>query len=296
MQTTLSTVLLFALTTTFLYAQLPETGTLDSTSAAADTSSVGADSALVSAALLLSGVTAADHERFMAKWRIVTGAALEFRARQGTTDLDFIRQSRPYSLSKEELQQFAPPRDFVAEELYRRQTGTVPPLNLNPLFQGLPDLATKAVRAGRRPSRIPEIPSPIEADILVALWQNGPATRGDVYATLDTTWRLTAQDLDALLNEMVDKGLLARKKISPENTLSISTPLGVFSVEKSTLNRRNENYLYWPIVDRRKLMTYLDAQLYLASITPPATGNGRALAYHQTLLETLYRLSAAASP
>jgi hypothetical protein len=264
---------------------------------AQDTTSAQIDTTVGSAAAILSPASPEYRERFMRKWRLITGALVDFRSALTDSDVSFVLRSRPpLALTREELAQFSPPRDFVADELYRRQLGTVPPLNLNPLLQGATRLLADALPSGKRPRRISTIPSPLEADILSVLWRDGTATRGDVYASLDTVWRITAEDLDRLLEEMVQKGLLARKKISPENALSITTPLGVVSIEMSNLNRKNVNYVYWPLVDRQKLITFLDAQLYLASSTSPLTGDGRALSYQRALLETLYRLSASPSP
>ncbi len=254
------------------------------------------DSTQNGVALLLSGLTPEERERFMRRWRFVTGALIDIRTGQTDTSVNFTLRSQPLALTREELEQIRPPRDFVGEELYRRQLGTVPPLDLNPLMQSGAQLLAKAISSRKRPGRITTTPSPLEADVLAMLWRNGPATQGDIYASLDTVWRITAQDLDHLLAQMVKKGLLDRKKISPENTFTILTPVGAMAIEKSSLNRKNVNYLYWPIIDRRKLITYLDAQLYLASSAAPVAGDGRAASYQRALLETLYRLSVSATP
>jgi hypothetical protein len=270
---------------------LPAAGTLS----AQDSTSTHLDTTAVDAATVLSPTSSENHERFMRRWRFVTGAALDFRATQDGTNLNFVAKSQPLSLTKEELQQFKPPRDFVAEDLYRRQMGTVPPLDFNPILQSGARLLRGALAPRKSPQTLTSLPSPLETDVLVHLWQSAPATGGQLYAGIDTTWRVTAKDLNNLLADMVTKGLLDRKKISPENQLGISTPLGVVSVELSGLNRKNQEYIYWPLVDRHEMITYLDAQLYLASSATPTAADGRSVSYQQSILQTLYRLSAAPS-
>lgn len=104
------------------------------------------------------------------------------------------------------------------------------------------------------------IPTDREIEILKFLWVEKEATSKEMYAELDTSVTIFAEELYAVLESMVYRGFLDRKQISPSNELDF---FGASMIEMSSKNRDNKVYLYWPIVTREKLFTYLDAKRYL---------------------------------
>ncbi|NIR51151.1 hypothetical protein GWO43_21305 [candidate division KSB1 bacterium] len=120
------------------------------------------------------------------------------------------------------------------------------------------------------------------------LWTRMAATPSEVYAALDTSWRLTAEELNEVLEQMTHRGFLARQKVSPSNEFSL---FGIAQIEMSSKNRKNKVYVYWPVVQKNKLVTYLDAQRYLAySSARKHASNGVSNDYYTFFEEKLMRL------
>ncbi|MBN2356373.1 hypothetical protein JXO59_09685, partial [candidate division KSB1 bacterium] len=125
-------------------------------------------------------------------------------------------------------------------------------------------------KSASEPVRIKSIPSEKEVAALAAIYDLGQPTQVDIYAQLNSSIHMTAQDLDAVLTELVQKGWLQRQMISPRNELLFITPAGNVGVEKSALNRRNRVYRYTSVIDRNHLMNFLQAQLYLQKRKAPS--------------------------
>jgi hypothetical protein len=98
---------------------------------------------------------------------------------------------------------------------------------------------------------------------MATLYKKGKATQTDLYLALDPSIPMTAATLNRQLDFLVEKGLVTRKKISPENLFGIATPLGVIGIEMSRKNRLNPVYEYKSQVDREKLLAYLQSNEFL---------------------------------
>ena len=169
----------------------------------------------------------------------------------------------PFFLDAEGLKGFAPgtSTDPIDDEI-RRKSGIPPTVPLNSAVKYLVDYFKK--KPG--PKDIEDLPIPTDTEIAVlkVLWVEKSATAGEIYAKLDTNTIIFADELQRLLEEMVNKGFLDRKKISPSNEFNF---FGLAQIELSAKNRKNKVYLYWPIITRESLVTYLDAKRYLALVS-----------------------------
>ncbi|MFQ5865444.1 MAG: hypothetical protein ACE5IW_09475 [bacterium] len=194
-------------------------------------------------------------------------------------------------LTREELHEIRPQGvDPIGEELLRRYRDVSPVLPIIPLLShGIKSVADKLSTTGKEPLGFALlIPKDIEIDILRVLWVKSAATPSEIYAPIDSLWPITSEDLHRVLEEMVARGFLARKKISPSHGFNL---FGITQFELSSKNRKNEVYVYWPVVSKEKLITYLEAKrfLALASSEKPGT-NGENNNYQKLLEEKLYRI------
>ncbi len=149
--------------------------------------------------------------------------------------------------------------DDVADIIQKRNQGTTP-LLVNP---GIIVNTIKKKREKKISPHFDFIPTEAQVRTMALLYQKGKATQIDIYPLLNTKQPITAERFNRELNFLVKKGFISKKKISPENPFNIITPLGIVPVEMSSKNRHNRVYLYEPKVNRNKLMTYLQARLYL---------------------------------
>ncbi len=171
----------------------------------------------------------------------------------------------PAQLLNERLAQYGPPvgdpralasSDRAAEEQYRRATG----------HGGLADLGALVQKLGRGraitpPARITREPTTQELCVLKELWTAGSATGPQLYQRMDPALVPSAEWLNALLEEMAARGLVRRRLISPQDVLTVTTPLGSMEVERNELNRRNRVYQYWPTVSREAVLHYFQGAL-----------------------------------
>ncbi|MFQ5769073.1 MAG: BlaI/MecI/CopY family transcriptional regulator, partial [bacterium] len=220
----------------------------------------------------------------------IQNASSTFSSSNNDTNLVFELNTRIHPflfLTPEELHDFTPVGpDPLGDELRRKFNDIPPTVSLSQLFRSL---VKKSKKTKRRMS-ISEIPIPtnLEIDILKILWTQSLATPSDIYAKLDTTWPITSEDLHAILEEMTNRGFLDRKKISPSHEFSL---FGFAQIEMSSKNRKNKVYVYWPIVPKEKLITYLDAKRYLAfDATQKRSSNGESNHYYKILEDKLIRL------
>jgi len=133
-----------------------------------------------------------------------------------------------------------------------------------PLSRGAQSLAQALTKKKKRPHHGKwAVPGDMEIDILKVLWVAGKTTASDIYAKIDSSSILFAEELREALDGMVDRGFLDRKKVSASHPLNL---FGFAQIELSAKNRKNKIYLYWPIVTRKELHSYLDAKRYLALV------------------------------
>ncbi|NLP09881.1 BlaI/MecI/CopY family transcriptional regulator [bacterium] len=112
-----------------------------------------------------------------------------------------------------------------------------------------------------RPALMRFVPSQNELAVLKTIWEKGSITDQEIYARLDTSIKLTAVDVNALLKGLEAKGVLMSEIISPRDELTFNTPLGGIAVEKSAQNRRNRVYRYRSLIDRKHMIRFLQAKL-----------------------------------
>lgn len=173
-------------------------------------------------------------------------------------------------LGKNQLKNFAAREDYLERKINSGISGYDPKSMLNipgllaSIVTALPNLPPSKQSVRQKP-KITVMPSLTEVNILKTLWDKKKVTQNTIYADLDTSIKLTAEDLDLVLNGMVDKGLVARKKISPQNIMKVMTPAGAVDVEMSELNRKNPVYEYQALAVKDDVLRFLDARLYLCA-------------------------------
>lgn len=133
---------------------------------------------------------------------------------------------------------------------------------LGSIVKAIPNLGTSKKSIHKKP-KIIIMPTLTEINILKTLWDKNNATQNMIYVELDTSIRLTAEDLDMHLEDMFLKGWITRKKISPENVFQVMTPVGSIDIEMSQLNRKNLVYAYRALATRSDVFKYLDSKLFL---------------------------------
>lgn len=143
--------------------------------------------------------------------------------------------------------------DPISEQIQKRNTGTTP------LLLPLTGLLDSEKSEKPNPPRFNFIPTVTQIQLLNVLFEKNKATQLAIYENLDTDIPATAEMVDHELEFLVEKGFLSRKKISPEQLFML---FGI-PIEMSKKNRLNPLYQYSVQVDKKKLMTYLQAQLYL---------------------------------
>ena len=243
---------------------------------------------------ILTGNTSEAKQFILRKFNFLNNAVSLISAINSDTSLEFqVQPNQSFSLflTPEELQEITPQgADPLGEEIRRRYQDIPPTVRISPLIsQGIKSLIKK-FRSHSKKLTGPDFPIPknIEIDILKVLWVQSVATGSEIYAKIDTLWPITSEDLQELLEGMAYRGLVARKKISPSHAFNL---FGFMQIEMSSLNRKNKVYLYWPLISREKLITYLETQRFLAFASSDERGtNGGKTIYQRTLEEKLYRL------
>ncbi|MDZ7316114.1 MAG: hypothetical protein ONB24_08330 [candidate division KSB1 bacterium] len=167
--------------------------------------------------------------------------------------IDLTKKNEPLLLAR------PGPYDPVEREIARRNLGEA----------SLPDPTQAAAAAANmlqpqkndqeKRVRLDFIPTRAELAVLQSLWEKPNRNDVEIYASLDSTVRITAEDLQGILAKLTAKGLLKRRLISPHNELTL--PFGA-AVEMSAQNRRNPLYRYEAGVDRQEVIRFLNAVLY----------------------------------
>lgn len=172
----------------------------------------------------------------------------------------FNLQAGRLGLDRKELAKLSPQRDPIGERLRGAQSGAGGMMNVGNLIgQGVKYLASKLGVTTGAGSPWTILPSETEVRVMKVLWQEGEATSADIYAELDST-RLNYKEVNTVLENMVGRGLVERRQISPRNEFTI---LGTFAIEMSGLNAKNREYIYRPLAGRELMLSYLDAAAYL---------------------------------
>lgn len=167
----------------------------------------------------------------------------------------FQEDSNVLIFSLGELENPVPRSDEISDLIDKRNQGIKPPMLPLETFSKLMENKSQIQIS----PQFDFIPTKAQIQALSFLYKKKKATQLDIYSAFDTTLPITAEGLNQNLNVLLKKGFLFRKKISPENTFSF---FGI-PIEMSRKNRLNPVYLYQPKVSRTKIMTYLQARLYL---------------------------------
>ncbi len=153
--------------------------------------------------------------------------------------------------------------DRVGNDLYLRNHGQPPLLPLDAIMGALAKVLTTAEEKPKT-IHLTSVPSPAEIATLAIIYQLDKPTQYEIYAAMDSSIKMTAEDVDIILEELTLKGYLTRELISPRDEFQIMTPMGTVGLEKNSLNRRNRVYRYQQILERDHLMNFLQAQWYNA--------------------------------
>lgn len=214
-----------------------------------------------STAAVLRGETE-DERMFWLRRRAFVESVLEQSAYDLTDSSFFFRfalSAGRLGLDHEELAKISPQRDLIGERLRGAQSGAAGMLNVgNLLGQGVKYLASKLGVTSGVGSPWTIMPSETEVRVMKILWREGEAASADIYAELDST-RLNYKEVNTVLENMVGRGLVERRQISPRNEFTI---LGTFAIEMSSLNAKNREYIYRPRAGRDLMLAYLDATAY----------------------------------
>jgi hypothetical protein len=135
----------------------------------------------------------------------------------------------------------------------------------------------------KNPVQLDFLPDETHVQVMAALYKNGKATQKDLYLSLDPSIPMTAGLFDRQLDFLVEKGLVTRKKISPENLFGIATPFGVLGFEMSRKNKLNPVYEYKSQLDREKLLAYLQSNEFLLHEKLKRTAAGDTAAVHRLI-------------
>lgn len=234
---------------------------------AQDSSKVAKSKERSEAEEVLSSATTEDKDYALKKYIFLdeaVGAVID-TALTGDLKLEFESGTTawPFFLDKKGLQGLLPmDPTYSPYDIPQMRNPDIP--QTVPLTQAVQSLL-EAYRKSRKNAKHGQwpVPTDLEIDVMKVLWVEGQATSGEIYAKLDTSTMIFAEELQAALARMVDRGFLDRKKISPSHGLNM---FGLAQIELSSKNRKNKVYLYWPVVTKEELYTYLDAKRYLASI------------------------------
>lgn len=212
----------------------------------------------------------------------------------GVSGLDFKIDAMPlpFVLDLEGLQGLdLAPVDLLDRDIQRRYHDVPATIPLTAAIESL----VRSLKKSSRKRDVQDLPLPtdMEIDVLKVLWVEGSATPGEIYAQLDTSNMIFAEQLQNVMEKMVGRGFLDRKKISPSHEFTL---FGFAKIELSSKNRKNKVYLYWPIITREKLFTYLDAKRYLALVAARGDNdydirkNDYTRNYQKYLEKKLYRM------
>ncbi len=179
-------------------------------------------------------------------------------------------------------------RDEIARRLGINYADGNQTLDFGSILRGLLNKAYRKLSG--RPKRITDlpIPTPLQMDVLKVLWEKGRATGPEIYKSLPKETVITADMLWRELHRMASNGFLEEKIISPQNTMTIMTPVGGIPVEMSGKNRRNRVYAYTPKVDRETMLHYIDSRRYL--ISDSTASDGQRLVRSRDLQDLLYKM------
>ena len=147
--------------------------------------------------------------------------------------------------------------DRLDREIRKQNTGHEQPVHITNLIKPGIDLLSKIFKNDKK-IKLTKIPTDAQLEALNVVWEQKEATNQMIYSLMDSSVKLTAQDMNTVLEEMVQDGLLTREIVSPENKLTVMA----FQVEMSRQNLKNRIYQYKTDLKRDEMVTFLNAILY----------------------------------
>ncbi|MBN2413322.1 hypothetical protein JXQ31_16705 [candidate division KSB1 bacterium] len=157
--------------------------------------------------------------------------------------------------------------DNVEDRIYQKSMGYPKPTVSIPklLNDGANFIRDKlGDRDEDKPVRMDFLPSEKQLEALKIIWQKKRATDQSIYASFDTSIKITAADLNNILENLADRGLLKRKIKSPRNEFTFFGLTGESGIEMSPTNRRNRIYEYEPLISKEEMIDFLNAVFYQA--------------------------------
>ncbi|MGH7456423.1 MAG: BlaI/MecI/CopY family transcriptional regulator [bacterium] len=231
------------------------------------------------AVAILRGEAQYTREQWLRRQRFIENIFIQNASLYDSTLFFRLEKKSALSLNQSELRSLSPRVDNIDERLRREQLGAPSLFNVGNLIgAGVKYLAERFGAGGAKPQPLAVIPSDLEIEVMKVLWQQPEATTSTIYAQLDST-RLTAVDLQRVLDAMAERGLLERRQISPRHEFTI---LGAIPIEMSAKNRKNREYLYRPQVTRQTMLTFLDATAFSQRLASPTN--------HSTIVAHLHKL------
>lgn len=151
--------------------------------------------------------------------------------------------------------------DKTQMEIDKHNLGGERPISLSDAVRAGGEYLSKLQqkKENEKPVRLDFIPSRTELEILSAVWQKPKVNDVEIYASMDSSIRVTAEELQHILEGLVQKKLLTRNLTSPRNEFTL--PFGG-TVEMSAKNRRNRVYEYQARIEADEVIRYLNALLY----------------------------------
>ncbi len=183
----------------------------------------------------------------------------------------------------------------VQEQIYRQSSGHPQPSVSVPglIHKGVKELSkVLGVTKEPGPVHLNFIPDKKELQALNVIWQNQGATDIMIYATFDTSFKVTAEDLHKIMDGLVDKGLLKKKIVSPRNEFTFFGLTGDSGIEMSNANRRNRIFEYTPLLGKEEMRDYLNAILYQQKLAlQDSTQKSQECVFFdiQSLIDILYK-------
>ena len=108
-------------------------------------------------------------------------------------------------------------------------------------------------------------PSPVQLKTLSLLSQKIEATQLDLYPLLSESLPIVMEQFNHSLDELVIRGFLTKKKISPQNIFTFF----YIPIEMNSKNRKNPVYLYALNIEPEELKTYLQTKNIFPHLTDP---------------------------
>jgi hypothetical protein len=153
------------------------------------------------------------------------------------------------------------PFDKAEMEIDKHNMGGERPVSLSDAVRAGSEFLSKLQqkKEKEKPVRLDFIPSKTELEVLSAVWRQPKLNDIEIYASMDSSVRVTAEDLQHILEVLVQKRLLTRKLTSPRNEFTL--PFGG-TVEMSAQNLRNRVYEYQARIQADEVICYLNSLLY----------------------------------